>query len=223
MNKLLSFLLSSLILMNSSVVTLAETVESEITGKSKTVEITPSLSIKAGSWNQSSNEDTTSIEITSTNDFSFTVPDAALVYSWDKTNLKTSIKLSDNFTESIINSNLKFINRSDAKRKVELKFSINSNIKIKSGKEEEFIVVKKDGVKVAGSRNSTVYSFEIDFEIGDNVEKRTSNIYIGLNLESIDFDRTISISNIQEIISTARSLSLFTLTISLVIENESGS
>ena len=229
MKKLLSFLLSSIILMGSSVVTLAETsVDTEITNSNNSVEIKPNISMKSNSLNSSGN-DNTFIEIKSsgTNGFDFALPENSLIYTWSQANLKKEIKLNDSVSQTV-SSGLKFVNRSDKKRKVELNFNIDTGIQIKSGEKENVIEVTISGIKLNGTYDSTnnIKSYEIDLPIGSNssdVTSRTVSVSVDLNLSSIDFNSTISETDVSAIISSGQTKPLFTLTISLVPETASGS
>ena len=89
MKKLLSFLLSSIILMGSSVVTLADTIDNDINNNSPT-NVTPKLSIPKSSLTSSGNN--ISVHITSA-DLNYTVPNDALISTWDSSSLKRTISV----------------------------------------------------------------------------------------------------------------------------------
>ena len=237
MKKLLSFLLSSIILMGSSVVTLAETsVDTEITNSNDNIEIKPNIYMNPNSLN-SSGSDNTSVEIKSSDKngyFDFVIPENALVYSWDKSKLKKSITLSSNVGNGIISSNLSFANKSDGQRKIKLEFSIPGVLLTQNDNEIEVIQIKQSGTKINGigniynsSTNMKVQSFELNLPEGNSIEERTVTLSVNLNLNYINFNNITSGTNISDIISGIQTdpitKPIFTLTISLVPETASGS
>ena len=89
MKKLLSFLLSSIILMGSSVVTLADMIDDDI-DDNKPTNATSKLSILKSSLTSSGNN--ISVHIKSA-DLNYTVPNDALISTWDSSLLKRTISV----------------------------------------------------------------------------------------------------------------------------------
>ena len=219
MKKLLSFLLSSIILMGSSVVTLADTsVSTEIKNTNNQVDIKSNISMNSDSLNSSGSSDTF-IEINSKN-FDFILPKDALIYTWVPSNLRKEIKFNDTVSQTI-SSDLTFVNRSNTEKTVKLDFNMDVGIQIRNGEEENVIGVTKSGTKLAGTYDQTnkIKSYEVNLPIGSNssdVKSRTVSVSVDLNLSSIDFNGTISETDVSAIISGGKTKPIFTLTISLV-------
>ncbi len=220
MKKLLSFLLSSIILMGSSVVTLADTkIDGAIGGNNDKIEVDSEVNVKNDSLTLSGNN--ISIKITS-DDLNFTLPEGALVYTWnagDTSGRTINFNNSLDDDKKVKKFNINFVNNSENAQKVKLEFS-NIISTDSSTSEQNIIDVTGTGIS-KGNYENQVQSYIISLKVEND---RTTSVTISCNLGNIKFSNLLKNDDIENIKSGSTvTKSMFKLTISLVPETASGS
>ena len=221
MKKLLSFLLSSIILMGSSVVTLADTkINGAIGGNNDKIEVDSEINVNNDSLILSGNN--ISIKITS-DDLNFTLPDGALVYTWNAGDtpgrtIGFNNSLDDN--KKVKKFNINFVNNSENVQKVKLEFSNIIPSVRESDSAQEIIEVKKDNLEPdESSYSNKTQSYIISLKVEND---RTTLVTISCNLGNIKFSNLLKNDDIENIKSGSTvTKSMFKLTISLVPETGS--
>ena len=223
MKKLLSFLLSSIILMGSSVVTLADTkIDGAIGGNNDKIEVDSEVNVKNDSLTLSGNN--ISIKITS-DDLNFTLPKGALFYTWnagDTPGRTISFNNSLDDNKKVKKFNINFVNNSENVQKVKLEFSNIIPSVGESDSAQEIIEVKKDNLEPdESSYSNKTQSYIISLKVEND---RTTSVTISCNLGNIKFSNLLKNDDIENIKSGSTvTKSMFKLTISLVPETASGS